>query len=122
MKIRSDHGSEFGEKFKKLLRHRGVKHVQGTPHRPQVNGSAEKTVSNILNGLRAVAASAESRHMGRSPARDLVWAPMRPQASTRRSPYMLLYGKEPVIPAQQKRLPVLHENHQEDNEETPPGT
>lgn len=118
--IRSDHGSEFGEKFKKLLRHRGVKHVQGTPHRPQVNGSAEKTVSNILNGLRAVAASANPDTWDDHLPEILCGLRCAPQASTRRSPYMLLYGKEPVIPAQQKRLPVLHENHQEDHEETPP--
>jgi hypothetical protein len=32
---------------------------------------------------------------------------------------MLLYGKEPVIPGSTEEVAMLHENHQEDNEETP---
>ena len=110
--IRTDQGPEFSSKFRSLLKHRGVKHVFGTSYSPQSNGAAEKTVQNVLHGLQKIASGPNPTNWDDHIPGVLYGLRCAPQASSKMSPYMMLYRKEPLISAELKRLPAVVEEEE----------
>jgi hypothetical protein len=95
----TDQGSEWRDSFDTLLESCFISHRVTAPNHPQADGLAERIVQTIKRGLRKYCAQ-----VGNVDTWDegVHWLALgyrcSPQASTKLSPYELLYARQPVIP------------------------
>ena len=97
--VLTDGGQEWDGVFADLLEQCFIDHRRTSPNHPQADGAAERVVQVVKRGLRKACAG---RGQPDQWDLDLPWLALgyrcSPQASTRLSPYQLLYGQPPVIP------------------------
>jgi hypothetical protein len=97
--IVTDGGGEFQKEFDDLLFKFLVDHRHTSAHHPQANGAAERTVQTIKACLRRCV---EDRGTRTDWDLYLPWVLMgyriTPQASTKLSPYYMLFGVQPIVP------------------------
>eukprot|EP00873_Tetraselmis_striata_P016707 jgi/Tetstr1/436971/TSEL_025743.t1 len=101
----TDGGTEFSGEFHELLVEHDTDHPKPLPYHPQPNGLAEGMVKTVKEALMRYVVQ---------PGKRVVWGTFLPsielgyrcskQASTRYSPYELVYGRAPVFPAQARAL------------------
>ncbi|GLI63656.1 hypothetical protein VaNZ11_006693 [Volvox africanus] len=97
--VLTDRGGEFQGAFHQLLHQCFVDHRFTSASHPQADGAAERMVRVVKAALRKYCADVK-----RSDAWDqhLPWLALAyrcsPQASTRYSPYELMYGVKPIVP------------------------
>eukprot|EP00873_Tetraselmis_striata_P023141 jgi/Tetstr1/443405/TSEL_031418.t1 len=101
----TDGGTEFSGEFHELLVEHDIDHPKPLPYHPQPNGLAEGMVKTVKEALMRYVIQ---------PGKRVVWDTFLPsielgyrcskQASTRYSPYELVYGRAPVFPAQARAL------------------
>ncbi|GFR48414.1 hypothetical protein Agub_g10309 [Astrephomene gubernaculifera] len=97
--VLTDRGAEWQGEFAALLEQCAIDHRETSAEHPQTDGAAERIVQVVKRGLRKYCAQE-----GRAQAWDefLPWMALgyrcSPQASTRMTPYFLLYGVDPVVP------------------------
>eukprot|EP00873_Tetraselmis_striata_P045218 jgi/Tetstr1/465482/TSEL_010166.t1 len=101
----TDGGTEFSGEFHELLVEHDIDHPKPLPYHPQPNGLAEGMVKTVKEALMRYVVQSGKR---------VVWDTFLPsielgyrcskQASTRYSPYELVYGRAPVFPAQARAL------------------
>eukprot|EP00873_Tetraselmis_striata_P020841 jgi/Tetstr1/441105/TSEL_029373.t1 len=101
----TDGGTEFSGEFHELLVEHDIDHPKPLPYHPQPNGLAEGMVKTVKEALMRYVVQ---------PGKRVVWDTFLPsielgyrcskQASTRYSPYELVYGRAPVFPAQARAL------------------
>ncbi|GLC44517.1 hypothetical protein PLESTB_000064800 [Pleodorina starrii] len=97
--VLTDRGQEWEGAFAALCEQCLIDHRTTSPNHPQADGAAERVVQTTKKALRKYCAEQRS-------AADwddyLPWLQLgyncSPQASTGHSPYLLLYGAQPVIP------------------------
>ena len=98
--VTTDNGVEFHGEMERLLREACIDHRWTSREHPQANGQAERAVQTIKGLLRRMAADKEE-----STEWDVLvhWACMgyrfSKHAATGFSPYELMHGEEPVLPA-----------------------
>lgn len=105
----SDRGSVFiGEVFKNIMQKMGVTHRTTTAYRPQSNGIVERTHSRINEAI--------SMYCGTNQKdwdlfiHHIIFAHNTSvHATTKQSPFYLVYGREAVLPAE-SMLPYLDGN------------
>jgi len=93
----TDQGSEFKGDFEEQLVESGIDHRITSHDHPQADGLAERAVQTIKNCLRRSCEQDLARW-----ATTLPWIlmgyRMTPQAATKFSPYVLMFGRWPVVP------------------------
>ena len=95
----TDRGTEFEGQFAELLQRCMVDHRTTSPAHPQADGLAERAVQTVKRALRKVSAE-----RGAVPDWDIEmhWIALgyrcSVQESTGYSPYLLLYGVQPIVP------------------------
>lgn len=95
----TDQGTEFCAEFDELCQRCLIDHRRTSPQHPQANGASERMVQVIKKALRkhALVVAAANRW-----DEALPWVALgyrcSAQASTKHSPYFLLYGRHPVVP------------------------
>jgi transposase InsO family protein len=99
----TDQGGEWEGRFQQLMQRLCIDHRTTSAYRPQSNGQAEKTVQTVKRSLKKSCAAAVDKlawdqHL---PAIMLGYNCSR-QAATKLSPYQLMYGATPMLPAQLK--------------------
>ncbi|XP_059294478.1 uncharacterized protein LOC132047454 [Lycium ferocissimum] len=82
---------DISEQFK-------ITHRNSTAYRPQMNGAVEAANKNIKRILRKMVDNYKNWHYQLPYA--LLWYKTTTKTSTRENPYLLIYGKEAVIPAE----------------------
>jgi hypothetical protein len=97
----TDQGGEWEGRFQQLMQRLCIDHRTTSAYRPQSNGQAEKTVQTVKRSLKKSCSAAVDKlawdwHL---PAIMLGYNCSR-QASTRLSPYQLMHGATPMLPAQ----------------------
>jgi len=100
----TDRGTEFSAEFQGLLRSQFIDHRVTSPNHPQADGLAERAVQTIKRALRKYAATT---------AQPETWDACLPwivlgyncsaQASTKMSPYFLMFAPHPLIPSNHVR-------------------
>ena len=100
VEVVSDNGSEYRGEFAALLKQHGIDQVEIPAGHPSSNGMAERIVQVLKVALRKFVSEQGILHWE-------TWLPIiefgyrvTVQASTGFSPYFLMYGREPVSPAQ----------------------
>jgi hypothetical protein len=95
--VLSDNGTEFAGAFAELMKDCGIEHRHSSPGRPQSNGLTERMNRTISTALtREVAVNGED--WDTFLPRVLLGIRSSMQASTRYSPYHLLFGRAPSLP------------------------
>lgn len=97
-KIQSDQGREFVNSLNQhLFQLTGVKHIISTAYHPQTNGLDERFNQTLQRGLLKMVDDNQSEW---DKFLDSVLFAYRTskQASTKFSPFFLLYGREPRLP------------------------
>lgn len=93
----SDNGTEFAGEFAELMKDCGIEHRHSSPGHPQTNGLTERMNRTISTALsREVAVNGED--WDTFLPRVLLGLRSAMQASTRYSPYYLLFGRAPSLP------------------------
>ena len=96
----TDNGTEYQGAFRSLLVECGIDHRNSSPNHPQTNGLVERTVGTIKRALRKHCELELNIHTWDVKLPMIVLAyNCSAQASTRMSPYHLLYAREPVFPS-----------------------
>jgi len=100
----TDRGTEFSAEFEGLLRSQFIDHRVTSPNHPQADGLAERAVQTIKRALRKYAVTT---------AQPETWDACLPwivlgyncsaQASTKMSPYFLMFARHPLIPSNHAR-------------------
>lgn len=100
----SDGGSEFKGEFQELLEEFDIERRTTAPYHPGANGMAERLVAYTKDNLRKFAVEKGrvtwDDHL---PAIEMGYR-LSKQASTKYSPYELMYGRPPVWPAQARAM------------------
>ncbi|NBK23903.1 MAG: hypothetical protein EOM68_17970 [Spirochaetia bacterium] len=95
----TDQGHEWLAEFHDLLEHSFIDHRFTAPEKPSSNGLAERVVQTIKRALRK---HCEQRRDAVTWDLGLPWVALAyrcsPQASTKFSPYYMLYARQPTIP------------------------
>jgi hypothetical protein len=96
--IVTDQGGEFNADFKQLLQAEGLKHIKIRTRNPQANGQVERFMQTLKSTLRATC------HRNRNDWEDKVPAVVFNyntfyQEAIKSSPFILLYGRMPIISA-----------------------
>ncbi|PNH01236.1 Retrovirus-related Pol polyprotein from transposon [Tetrabaena socialis] len=96
----TDNGTEFAADFAELLERCFIDHRTTSPGHPQADGAAERIVKVLKEALRkACYEAADPAAWEKGLPELLLGYRCSPQASTRYSPYQLLYGGiVPVVP------------------------
>jgi len=98
--VLTDQGPEWSGEFAELLREFGVDHRRTTGYHPQANGLTERCVQTVKALLtRALADSPRADWASLLPRIQLAYN-TTPQVGTGMAPYLLLYGRLPLLPAQ----------------------
>jgi PHD-finger len=95
----TDQGAEFQGVFQDMLTNSLIDHRTTSAHHPQSDGLAERIVQTFKRALRKLCETT-SNLASWDVALPYVALGYRcaPQASTKMSPYFMLYGRNPVIP------------------------
>jgi transposase InsO family protein len=95
----TDQGTEFKGAFDDLLQQNFIEHRTTSAYHPQADGLAERAVQTVKRALRK---HCEDARHATTWDTFIPWLLMgyncSPQASTKQSPYKLLYGTDPVLP------------------------
>jgi hypothetical protein len=95
----TDQGTEFRGQFDALLESALIDHRVTAPHRPQANGLAERMVQTFKKALRKYCQQESNID---SWDEGMHWIALgyrcSPQASTKISPYELMFARRPVVP------------------------
>ena len=95
----SDGGGEFQDAFADLLVKALIDHRVTSSTHPQANGAAERCVKSVKACLqRYIDTVGDSRHWDEYLPWILMGYRCTPQEATKVSPYLVLFGSEPVIP------------------------
>ena len=96
----TDLGKEFLGEFEELLQTCFIDHRQTSPNHPAANGLAERAVQTVKRSLR--------KYLADGPVKEQDWEVHLPwillgyrasvQASTRMSPFEMLYARRPTVP------------------------
>lgn len=97
-KVQSDQGREFINSLsEKLFKLTGVKHIVSTAYHPQTNGLDERFNQTLQRSLLKMIE--ENEHNWESFLDPVLFAyRTSKQASTKYSPFFVLYGREPKLP------------------------
>ncbi|KAJ9566692.1 hypothetical protein OSB04_002658 [Centaurea solstitialis] len=115
--IMCNNGSQFiSEKTRTFYERRGINLVTSTPRYPQSNGLVESSNKVIINSIRKRLKGAKGKWVEELPS--VLWANRTtPRASTRQTPYSLVYGCEAVLPieahvpvARNRKLIIISNN------------
>jgi hypothetical protein len=102
----TDRGGEFEGEFDALLRRQRIAHLRTAGYRPQANGQAERLVGAFLDSLRKVVNDNADDWDTR--IHQVAYAyRAAPQASTRVSPALCLFGRELSLAAE-RPPPSVH--------------
>jgi hypothetical protein len=95
----TDQGTEFRGQFDALLESALIDHRVTAPHRPQANGLAERMVQTFKKALRKYCQQESNIDTWDE---GMHWIALgyrcSPQASTKISPYELMFARRPVVP------------------------
>ena len=95
----TDQGTEFCGDFNDLLSKNLIDHRTTAPNHPQADGLAERAVQTIKRALRKFCEASETPELW---DKSIPWIALgyncSTQASTKMSPYYMLYARHPVIP------------------------
>ena len=106
--VLTDNGTEFRGEFQQLLEDCFIDHRTTSPQHPQADGLAERAVQTIKHALiKHVKTSAKPKEWDQYLQWVVLGYRCSKQASTKLSPYEMLYGVAPVIP------PAVHEGFSE---------
>jgi hypothetical protein len=104
----TDQGKEWLGEFHQLLELNRIDHRTTSPYHPQANGLTERAVQTVKRALSKFCAQAQDATVWDLHMHYVVLGyNCSPQASTRCSPYQLLYGVPPTLP------PAIKERMQE---------
>ena len=95
--VLSDNGSEFFGEFDKLLQESKIDHRLTSPSHPQANGLVEKFNGTLVTALRKCAAD-NIHDWDLAIPQVLLGYRSSVQASTRYSPFYMLYARTPLLP------------------------
>lgn len=98
-KVVTDNGSEYQGEFKALLLSLNIKQRLSQPYMPRQNGLVERTNRTLLDALKRTIHSNPDTWESALP-KCLHGYRITRHSSTGYSPYRLMYGREPTIPAQ----------------------
>ena len=94
--IISDNGSHFEGEVQRVMEEYGIEHHKSSPYQPQANGAVKAANKNVKNILTKMVFTykywAEKLQFALWGYRTSIWA------STRATPYSLVYGSEAVLP------------------------
>ena len=94
--IISDNGSHFEGEVRRVMKEYSIEHHKSSPYQPQANGAVEATTKNVKNILAKMVVTYKDW------AKKLLFALQGFRtsicASTRVTPYSLVYGSEVVLP------------------------
>jgi hypothetical protein len=95
----SDQGSEWKSEFDALLESCYIDHRVAAPQHPECNGLTERVVQTLKNALRKYCEDKRNVYAWDA---GVYWIALgyrcSPQASTKMSPYQLLYARRPTVP------------------------
>lgn len=95
----TDGGTEFAAEFDEVLKSSLIDHRKTAPNHPQADGLAERAVQTVKRALRKYC---EQGDKAVNWDQALPWLKFgyncSAQASTRMSPYYMLYARHPIIP------------------------
>jgi hypothetical protein len=94
----TDRGSEFNGKFKRQLVSRGAKHVNIRTRNPKANGQVERLMP-VLKGQLRVVCDKNPTSWEKHVARVIFDYNVTYQESIKTSPFIALYGRKPILPA-----------------------
>ena len=100
MEIVCDNGTEFKAMMETECRRLNIKITHGAAYHPQTQGQVERTIQTLKQGLKTCMADKEDKTSWEEHLPECV-AGMNfaRQRSTKFSPYFILYGKHPRLPA-----------------------
>ena len=109
----SDNGREFDGEFAKLLEDCYIEHRHSSPNHPQTNGLVERFNQTLHQALlKSVKGQSDwDQHLNKV----LFGYRIGMQATTKYSPFELLYGRPAVIPIQNSCRPKDHIKTEDDN-------
>jgi transposase InsO family protein len=102
--VLTDNGGEYQGEFQQLLTNSFIDHRLTSSNHPQANGLAERSVGTVKKALRTHCEDSLTIHTWdeKLPFISLAYNCSQ-QASTRCSPYQLLYAREPIFPSSAAR-------------------
>jgi hypothetical protein len=97
----TDRGTEYQGEFQALLTHCFIDHREASPNHPQSDGAAERCVQTVKRAVLKY--STEDTSMAERWDEQLPWIALgyncSPQASTKFTPYSLIFGLDPLLPS-----------------------
>jgi hypothetical protein len=111
--VTTDCGKEWEAEFKKLLLLSSIDHRYTAPEHPQSNGLAERLVRTIKAGLTKMISQQTGQDKGNWDLLlpDVVMAyNFSKQASSNFSPYLIVFGRQPIFPSETRQVmdsPIL---------------
>jgi transposase InsO family protein len=96
--IITDEGIEFNQEFAERLQKAGAKHIRIKPRNPKANGQVERMMKIIKSTLRIMCRK-NSRKWEDKVARVVSEHNATYHRITKTSPFMLLFGRRPDLPA-----------------------
>lgn len=94
----TDNGQEWAGEFQALMEKSGIEVRKTSPYHPQANGLVERFHGTLKEKLiQAAQRNGVDWHLKEMPE-ILMGYRTSPQASTKYSPFELLYGRKPVLP------------------------
>ena len=94
----TDQGTEFNKEFAEQLQNAGAKHIRISPRNPKANGQVERMMKIIKSTLRIMCCRNPKRWEGKV-AKVILEYNSTYHRIIKTSPFMLLYGRQPVLPA-----------------------
>ena len=108
MEIVCDNGTEFKAHMEAECRRLNIKLSHGAAYHPQTQGQVERTIQTLKQGIKTCMAAVPDKSLWEEHLPECV-AGMNfaKQRSTKFSPYFILYGKHPRLPAGLSVEPML---------------
>jgi len=94
----TDQGTEFNKEFAEQLQNAGAKHIRISPRNPKANGQVERMMKIIKSTLRIMCCRNPKKWEGKVTKVILEYNSTYHRI-IKTSPFMLLYGRQPVLPA-----------------------
>jgi transposase InsO family protein len=104
----ADQGSEFNGEFEKLLKVAGLRHVRVRPRNPRANGQVERFMQILKSTLRATCHQHPS-DWERFVQKVAFQYNVTYHETIRTSPFICLYARQPILPADHVFPSVLSE-------------
>ncbi|KAK9805217.1 hypothetical protein WJX72_006854 [[Myrmecia] bisecta] len=99
--VLTDQGGEFQGELDQLLADHKIEHRVSSAYHPQTNGLTERFNKTLVKALKkGITKSADQVHWDKQLPQVLLGYRAAVQASTKFSPFYLLYGRHPVLPGQ----------------------